>query len=140
MRSRPVRLVPAQAEADIVGDAEMRKQSAILRHEADAAPMRRNRMLRIGQQLAVEHDAPAVGRLEAGDQAQKRRLAGARRADDRGAADRRDAQVDAVQRRHRAVALAQAGDLEKAHRPASRLDWRKSSQVSGSEITIMTTA
>ena len=43
---RPVRLGPVQAEADIVGDAEMREQGAILRHDADAAPMRRNRMLR----------------------------------------------------------------------------------------------
>ena len=84
------------------------KQSAILRHDADAALMGRNRMLRTGQRHAVKHDVPAIGRLEPGDQAQQGRLAAARRADDRGAAARRDAQVDAVQRRHRAVALAQA--------------------------------
>ena len=54
MRSaRPV-CAAVQAEADIVGDAQMREQRAVLRHDADAAPMRRHGAGAIGQHLAVE--------------------------------------------------------------------------------------
>ena len=44
-----------------------------------------------------------------------------------------DAQLDAVQRHHRAIALADAASSRKLIDRPARLDWRKSSQVSGSD-------
>ena len=46
-----------EAEADVVGDAQMREQRAVLRHEADAAPCAGTAAGAVGQQLAVERDA-----------------------------------------------------------------------------------
>ena len=116
--------VAVEAEADIVGDAEMRKQRAVLRHDADAAPVGRHarrrrrpaprRPARCGPRPAPrsrrsgaaawscrEPDGPTIAvRLPAGD-----------------------VEVDAVQRRDGAVALADAAEFEKAHRPAIRRDW-----------------
>jgi hypothetical protein len=115
----------------------MGKQRAVLHHHADAPLVGGHRLRLVDQALAIERDASRIGGFEAGDQAQQCSLATARRADNGGAAHQGNAQIDAVQRRHRAVTLAQARHLQKAHRPASRFDCRKSSQVSGSEITIM---
>ena len=63
---------------------------------------------------AVELDHAGIGRLEAGDQPQQRRLAGARRADDRGARTRRGVEVDAGQRRDAAEALAETAQPQRA--------------------------
>ena len=124
-RMRAVRPASAavEAEADIVGDAQMRKQRAILRHEADAAPMGRDAptgrrperapssviwptsgaskpAMRRSSVVLPEPDGPTIAvRLPA-----------------------RHLEVDAVERRDRAVALADRLQREKAHRPAIRLD------------------
>ena len=70
-------LAHAQAEHDVLGDRQMRKQRVALEHHRDVALRRRQPR----DVAAVDRDAAAVGRLEAGDQPQRRRLAAARRAE-----------------------------------------------------------
>ncbi len=67
----------------------------MLEHEADAALAGAARQC----VLAVEADLAAVRPVEAGDDAQQRRLAGARRAEQRQQLAVCDLQIDAVERR-----------------------------------------
>ena len=86
----------------------MRKQRAFLHDEADIAAMRRHAGLGIGDQLPIEADFARVGNFKAGNEAQQRGLAGARRADDGGARALGDIEVEIDQRPRRAEALAEA--------------------------------
>ena len=77
---RPMRARPhAQAERDVLEHRHVPEERVVLKHEADAAladlPVRRV--------LAVEQHAAPIGRLEPGDDAQQRRLAAARRPEQR---------------------------------------------------------
>ena len=83
-------------------------------------PMPRARLRRdVGDVAAVEaHDA-AFGDLEAADDAQDRRLAGAVRAEQRDALALVDLEVDVEQHLHRAVGEVDVRDLE--HRGARAL-------------------
>ena len=68
-----------QAVADVVGDVHVGKQRIGLEHHADVAPLDRD----LGHVLAVEAHAPArIGRLQSGDDAQRRRLAATGRAEE----------------------------------------------------------
>jgi hypothetical protein len=111
-----------KTEADIVGDIEMRKQSALLRDDADTALVRRHGCGSVGQQFAVQRHPSDVRLLETGDDTQQGRLARAGRADDGGAAAGGNIERDVFQRLHMAVALADAGDREQRHCPAVRFD------------------
>ncbi len=62
-----------QAESDVSGDGEMRKQRVALEHHVDGTAVRRDRR----EVLAGEQHLPVVGRLEAGEHAQQRGLAAA---------------------------------------------------------------
>jgi hypothetical protein len=65
----------AQPVADVLGDVHVREQRVVLEDGVDVALVRRH----AGDRLAGEQDL-ALGRLlEAGDHAQGRRLAAARR-------------------------------------------------------------
>src|SRR5690606_40365087 len=68
-----------QAVTDILGDRHMRKQGIVLKDGVDLASVWRL----AGDILAVEEDATFVRILEAGDHAQRCRLAAARRAQQR---------------------------------------------------------
>ena len=74
----------AHAEADVPAHVEVRKEAGVLGDVADAAPLGReaHAARRVEQTIAVEQDA-AVGGAQARDGLQKRRLAGARRAEHR---------------------------------------------------------
>jgi hypothetical protein len=61
---------------------------------------------RRGDVLAADEDPPAIGRLEAGDETQRRRLAGAARPEQDDEFAARDSERELVDRRHRAEALA----------------------------------
>ena len=62
-----------QAEADIVGDAHMRKQRVGLEHHGGVALMRRH----LGHAPVAEPDVAGIGHEETGDHAQGRGLAAA---------------------------------------------------------------
>jgi len=66
-------LLVLEAEGDVVGDVEVRKEGVALEHRVDVAAMRR----RLRNVLAVEQDPPAGRALEARDHAQRRGLAAA---------------------------------------------------------------
>ena len=53
----------------------MGEERAFLHHQADVAAVRGDAGGGVGDVLAVERDLAGVGSLEAGDQAQQRRLA-----------------------------------------------------------------
>ncbi|KAF0120033.1 MAG: phenol hydroxylase [Methylocystaceae bacterium] len=64
----------SQTVADIVGDGHMFEERIVLKHHADMAVLHGE----IGRVLAVEEDPATIGRIEARDHPQQRRLAGAR--------------------------------------------------------------
>ena len=69
-RRAPAALEP---EGDVLADGHVREERVVLEDHAEAAALGRG-----GRDvLAVDEDAPRVGRLEAGDQPQHRRLAAA---------------------------------------------------------------
>ena len=112
------------------------EQRAVLHHHADAALVGGHRLHLIDQALAIERDASEVGASKPAMRRSNVVLAGSSDGPTMAVRLPRNAQIDAVQRGHGAE-FAQARHLQKAHRSASRRDCRKSSQVSGSEITIM---
>ena len=68
----------ADAEGDVLGDGQMREQRIILEHQADAARFRRPRDAGPGDRLAADQHAAGLQRLEPRGDAQHRRLAAAR--------------------------------------------------------------
>ena len=80
----------------------------MLEDEADAAPLRRL----LGRVDAVEEHAPLLRRLQAADDAQQRRLARARRPEQRHQLSRLHRQIDVVQRQVRAEAMRDALNLD----------------------------
>src|SRR5690606_4766799 len=71
------------AERDVVADAQVREQREALEHQTDAAALGRDEAAAAGDHLPVERDRAGVRKLEPGDQAQDRALAGAGRAEQR---------------------------------------------------------
>ena len=71
----------------------------------------------VGQHSPAERDAADVRRLESGDQAQQRGLAGAGRADDRRAAAGRHVEVDVDQRQRRSRSAWRCPEAEQASSP-----------------------
>ena len=102
-----------QAEADIRGDVEMRKQHAVLRDVADAPPERRHPAARAARRAAGdgfsgEFHRPRVGAVESGDEAQQRGLAAARRAEQRHDVAGCHREVDVPQHARLAVGFGEA--------------------------------
>ena len=66
----PFRSCEPLPEFDVLLDRQMRKELCVLKDESDAAPMRRheNTRLGIGQDVAGNDDAAAIGTLDARDQ------------------------------------------------------------------------
>ena len=101
-RSRP-RGTPSclQPERDVARDRQMRKQRVALEHHVDRPPVRRHG----GDVVAVEQDAARRRRLEAGEHAQQRGLAAARRPEQREEFAVRDVERKPLDRGQRAEAL-----------------------------------
>ena len=104
----PRHLLHAEPVLDVVLHGHVREERVVLEDRVDVA--------RVGRQLrdvlAAELDAALVRLLEARDHAQRRRLAGAGRAEHGEELAAPDLQVDAVDRGDVAVALAQPGDAD----------------------------
>ena len=86
------------------------EQVGLLRDDADGRGERRE--ARVAHVDAVDRDAPGLRLVQARDEVAERRLAGAGRADERGARARGDDEVDVVQRPRRALVVAEADALE----------------------------
>ena len=91
----------AQAERHVVGDVEVRKQRRPLEDHVERAPVGQDpRDVGIAEQHAAHR-----GPLEAGDDAQQRRLAAARGPEHRHELALPEGQADVVERHHRAEAV-----------------------------------
>ena len=97
-----------QRERDIALDRHVREQRVALEHHAHRAPLRRA----VGEILAVEQDATAVGHVEAGDHAQQRGLAATRRTEKGEELAGLDADADVVDRGEIAETAGDVLDLE----------------------------
>ena len=102
-------LRPGQArlhktKAHIARHAHMRKQRIGLEHHVHRPAMR----LDLRHILAIDENAPLVGRLEPGDESHERGLAAARRAEQRKELTCGDFQRHRINSRHRAIALGDA--------------------------------
>jgi len=89
-----------QPEGDVLIDAHVREERIVLEHHPEAAALRwlAREVARRATRLGEQH-APRVRHLIPGDDAQRRRLSRARRADEREQLARRDAQREVVHRR-----------------------------------------
>ena len=113
----PVGAAP-QPEGDVATDGEVREQRALLGHIADATVLARDEhVAAVVDQVLAELDLAAIEALEAGDDAQQRRLAAARRAQNAGETAGLDGQVHAVEDLEVSERLAHASDGELLHRP-----------------------
>ena len=98
----------AQSVGDVVQHIHVREQRVILEHRVDRAPVRRQRIDPLSEQL----DRARIGLLEAGDQPQAGGLARAGRAEHREEFSFGDVEVDAV---HRADRAEMTGDAPEAY-------------------------
>ena len=73
------RVPRAQPEGDVLRDPHMGKERVVLHHDADPARTRR----KVGHVAAAHAEPPGGGAHEARDRAERRRLAGAGRPDQR---------------------------------------------------------
>ena len=89
-----------KAVADVFADAHHREQREVLEHHVDGPAIRRH----AAHRLAADRDGSGVGRKEARDHPQQRRLAAARGAEERDQLTLADLQVDLM--KHRGVAIA----------------------------------
>ena len=76
-------LRPLQPKRDVIGDREMRKQRALLRHIPDLPRLGRREFPIPREQRALQPDLTAIRPLKPSDQPQQRGLAAAGRAQDR---------------------------------------------------------
>jgi hypothetical protein len=113
----PRHAADAQAVGDVLGHAQVREERVGLEHHAHVAAVHRH-----ARQVALAEEQPTGGRrLEAGDDAQQRRLAAARGPDEAHQRAAGDAQVDVVQGHGGAEALAEALDDEVRTRTVQRV-------------------
>ena len=96
----------SQTVADIVGDGHMFEERIVLKNHADMAVLHGQ----IGRVLAVEEDPAAIGRIEARDHPQQRRLAGARGSKQRDEFARLNVEADVAQGRKGAEILLDSLD------------------------------
>ena len=105
----------AQAERDIRGDVEPRQRRVVLKHDADAV----GRLA--GDRPSFEVDRTLRRDGEAGDQLEQRRLAAARRTDDREELAAAKLEIERAERAQRCGRLARHEHLADAVQPDLRV-------------------
>ena len=98
-----------EAERDVIEDAEMGKEREALKDEADAAPVGLDRE----QRAAIDQDIAAVGRLEAREDPDQRRLAGTAGAQDGDVLARLGGEADRAKHRVAVIGLGDVAYFEK---------------------------
>ena len=131
--STSARVPSGQREADVGGHVEVGEESALLRDEADPAGIRREGPLRSGDAGAAEVDRAVVRPLEAGEEAEQRRLAAPARPEDGEETAALLVEVQVAEHGLVAVAEGQAADVDGRHQSphTDRRDRRKA----GTEAT-----
>src|SRR3989442_5927248 len=99
-------MLHAQAVSDVVGDGHVWEERVVLEDRVDG--------LLVGRAVrdvgSAELDATFIGPLEAGDESERRRLAGAGRAEQSEELAARNLEIDPVDRDDVAVRLTDAGE------------------------------
>ena len=98
----------AQAEGDVLEDGHVTEEGVMLKDETDVAITD----ARVGDVLVLVEHGAAVGDLETGDDAQERRLAGARRAEEGEQRAARDLDAQMVECDEVAEALGHVFDTD----------------------------
>ncbi len=109
------RIIFAQGDLDIFGDAQRRKQRPALEHHAPA-PAQIARFLFVGdrvERLAIDFDFARGRRLEADDRAHQHRLAGTRSADNAQDLARTDVEIQILVNHGIAELVLQAADANR---------------------------
>jgi hypothetical protein len=101
----------AQGKGEVVEDAQVRIERVLLEHEGDVAQRRRGG----ADVLAADEDPTLVRPLEAGDEAQRRRLAGTARPEQDDELARGDVEREIVHGRGRAEAFSHAIEAKLSH-------------------------
>ena len=114
LRARPA--AQMQRQPDVLEARQRRQQIEELKDEADlVAPDPRQPVVgQAGERFAVDADVAGGRPIEAADQIEQRRLAGARRADDRRPSRRAESTADVVERGDLALAGELLGDADRA--------------------------
>src|SRR5690606_3456359 len=99
-------LAAAQAVGHVAGHRQVREQGALLRHHRHPPPLRGDVHARASHQAVPDADLTGVYPFEAGHAPQQGGLAAAGGPEDRGECPGRHIQVEAVQRAHRPIPLA----------------------------------
>ncbi len=108
--ARPLRSLPGvEAVGDVVGHAHVLEQRVVLEHEAHG-PLLHGQARGV---VALEQDAAAIGEVETGDDAQERRLARARGAEQAEQLAGPHLEVEVVQHGGRVEGLRQALDPDR---------------------------
>jgi len=105
-------LAARQAEADVLGDRQVREERVILEDHAHAAALGRHPRGAVGDDAVADPHLALVRGLEAGDEAQERRLAAAGGAEQRHELTALDAEVGVSHRGHGAEALRDPVDAD----------------------------
>ena len=107
---------PPYTEGHVAADREVREERPFLGHVADATMLARDEdAAAVVDHLGAQHDFAAVEPLETRDDAQQRRLAAPRRAQDPREAARRNGEVHPVEDAQLAERFAGAPDGELSH-------------------------
>jgi hypothetical protein len=97
-----------QPECDVLDDRHVREERVALEHRVDGTSIR----LGVRDVLAADQDATGCRFLESGDQAQRRRLAAARGAEQGEERSGRDRQIEVLDRGESREPLRDADELE----------------------------
>jgi hypothetical protein len=117
-----------EREGDVLANRQVREQGVALEHHADGTAACR----RVGYVDSTDLHAAAIGPLQAGDATQQRRLAAARRTEQRDELPVADVERDMVQGRHPAEGL---GDADEAYAAQERSPSRLAA-APGSILTV----
>ena len=112
---RAATLASVESERDVVRDAQVREQRALLGDVPDVAPLGWGSMSGVVDDEGTETDRPPVGPVEPGEDPQQRRLPAPRRTEDRGQGAVGDVQIDAAQHGLAREALVEIGHGEARH-------------------------
>ena len=112
LRNALAALAAADAEADVLLDAQVREERVLLEDHPDPARVRRDEDARPEDGAVLDRDLAGVGALEARDESEQRRLAAAARAE----------QGDELAALDAELALEHGRDVAEALRHAVRAD------------------
>ncbi len=116
VRRAPVPRSHSEAERDVLEHRHVSEERVVLKDEPDCPISRAG----VGRVLALEQHRARIGSLQAGDDAQQRRLAAARGPEERDELSRGDGEAHVLHGREAAVRLGYVADVDRHSSNSSR--------------------